>query len=97
MQRLGSAGVIADNGQRNSSFCRFALSCCVQQQARFRLPVPIDDYDLKKLVGNSFYGFDGSGAGFSLNAETRQNLANDRSRSLIGGKQEAAKSHALKE
>jgi hypothetical protein len=59
------------------------------------LGVPIDDDDLKRLIGDFLDCGDSLGAVFSLNAQARQHLADGVGGSLIGSEQEATKGHAL--
>ena len=94
MQSMRSAGIIAHDGECDGPFGGLPFAGRIQQHARLWLLVPVDDDDLKRFVGDSFGCGDRVGAGFSLNAETMQNLANECSCSLIGGKQEATKGHA---
>ena len=91
----GNADVIADDGQGERPFRGLAFAGCGQQQCGFRLLVPVNNDDLKSLMGDFVDGGDCVRAVLSLYTETGQHLKNGRSRSLVRGKQKAAKGHAL--
>src|SRR5207248_11584032 len=97
MQGFGRIRVVADYGQGKGTLRRLPFPGSVGKQSGFGLLVPVDDDDLKGLVGDSFDGGDGVGTELSLNSEIGQNRAKDRGRSLVRGKQEAANRHASSE
>ena len=94
LQGLRNADVIAYDCQRERPFGGLAFAGCGQQQGGFGLLIPIDDDDLKILMGGFFDRGYRVGAVLSLDTETSQHLKNRRSCSLVRGKQKAAKGHA---
>jgi hypothetical protein len=94
VQSLRGICIIAHDCQRDRTLGGFAFSSSVQEQASFRLLIPIDNDELKWLIRDACDCGDRFGAELPLNAQIRQNLAKNRGRPLIGGKRKAAKRHA---
>ncbi len=76
LQRLRNAEIITDNCQGERPFGGLAFAGCRQQQPRFRLLIPIDNYDLITLLGDFLDRLYRLGAVLSLHTETGQYLAN---------------------